>query len=332
MQKWSLQTIHLPLKYDWAISRSKTSSKENFVVKLEDSQISAKAEVAFNRRYGESAELVATKFEDFVENCPNALQSLEDLLMLLEQTDLPFSLRAGIEMCFIHFLADLSGKKVSNLLGVEPVTSAKTFYSIPIMEPGKIQEMVETHKLKRFHALKIKVNQESAIDLVREAYRVFEGPLVIDGNECWKDPDGVLRFQEELQGIPVQFIEQPLPADYFDEYLALKKISRYPIFADESLTNHEVGPFFAERFHGVNVKLMKAGGYIRAMKQLRDARQLGLRTMVGCMVETSLGISSALNICHNVDYIDLDGFLFLKDDPFKLLFEEKGRIYLASLH
>ena len=77
--------------------------------------------------------------------------------------------------------------------------------------------------------------------------------------------------------------------------------------------------------------MMKAGGYLRAIKQLRQAKSLGLKTMLGCMVETSLGISSALNIAGGVDYFDLDGCLLIKEDPYKLISEENGKIFYSYI-
>jgi glutamate racemase len=76
---------------------------------------------------------------------------------------------------------------------------------------------------------------------------------------------------------------------------------------------------------------MKSGGYLKGLKQIRQAKILGLKTMLGCMIETSLGISSALNISSGVDYLDLDGFLLIKKDPFNILTEENGKIFFSFI-
>ena len=101
------------------------------------------------------------------------------------------------------------------------------------------------------------------------------------------------------------------------------------IFADESVQDGRIIDDFQLGFHGINVKLSKAGGYYKAQRQLKEARELGLKTMLGCMVESSLGISCAMNIAHGVDYFDLDGFLLLKEDPMKLVYEEMGKLYFS---
>lgn len=332
MQKWSIQALQLPLKYVWKISRGQSDIKTNYIINLEDQGVKGLSEVALCPRFGDTEELILSKFEEFSDQCNTPLQSLEDLIDLLDPVDLPCSLRAGIEMAYIQFLSNLSGKSICQLLGLKEVNAVSTSYSIPIMEPGKIKHFIQEHNLSRFKTLKIKVNKENAFDLVEEVANSFFGQLAVDVNEDWNNPDDVIRFMEKVTKRPILFIEQPMPAHFFDEYLYLKNASLLPVFADESLTSHNVTTEIQERFHGVNIKLMKSGGYIRALKQIRDAKSMGLQTMIGCMIESSLGISGALNLSPLVDFVDLDGALFLKRDPFNLIFEENGKIGLSSLH
>jgi L-alanine-DL-glutamate epimerase-like enolase superfamily enzyme len=108
----------------------------------------------------------------------------------------------------------------------------------------------------------------------------------------------------------------------------LKKTCPFDLIADESIEDQGDFDFLKTQFHGVNMKLMKAGGYLNGLKILNSAREKGLKTMVGCMIESSLGIYSAYNLASNVDYLDLDGFIIIKDDPFNLLVEENGYIKL----
>jgi glutamate racemase len=200
------------------------------------------------------------------------------------------------------------------------------------MEVGKIESFVKENNLQRFSTIKLKINDENALDLCREVLRVVNVPLRIDANEAFKDAHAVMRFLEKFPDLSrLEFLEQPLPADYHEEALELKKYSKVMLMADESVTKEEIGNYYPDRFHGVNIKLMKAGGYLKAVKQLRQAKLLGLKTMLGCMIETTLGISSALNISGGVDFYDLDGFLFLKNEPYKLVSEENGKIFYAYI-
>ncbi|MEJ7665812.1 MAG: enolase C-terminal domain-like protein [Hymenobacter sp.] len=153
-------------------------------------------------------------------------------------------------------------------------------------------------------------------------------PLLVDGNEAWPDADGVLRFLEAAAAVPglqMRFLEQPLPAALAADYRYLRPRTSVPLLlADESVTDEADFAEIARQFHGVNVKLMKAGGYQRGIELLRQTRAHGLLPMLGCMVETSLGIWSALQISALADVHDLDGILIVRDEPFGLVREEEA--------
>ena len=332
MFHWSIRESVLPLKFSWNISRNSSDTKRNFIVEVRNGSISASGEVAFNVRYGESRELILEKFEEFKNNAPSDFTGVESLVAYLETTDLPQSLKFGIESSFVHYVAILSGKTVSQLMGVNVIASVKTSFSIPIMETEKLQMFIKENNLERFSVLKVKVNKDNALDFSREVLKLTNVPLRIDANESFETASQTLNFLEDLGDLGrIEFLEQPLPAASHEEALELKKYAKVLLMADESVTKEEVNQYHVERFHGVNVKMMKAGGYLKALKQLRQARMLGLKTMLGCMVETSLGISSALNIAGGVDFYDLDGSLLIKEDPFKLISEENGKIFYSYI-
>ena len=332
MLSWSLKEIELPLKFTWRISRGSFKTKKNFVVEIKNAGLTGLGEVAFTGRNSETKELVEAGFARFVDSIPGLVRSVEEMIVFLDDLELPNSLRFGIESAFVHYLSALSEKTVFELLGVPSVNVVQTSISIPIMSPGKVSGFIQKYDLCRFHAIKVKIDVDGGDDLVREASKSFNGMIRIDANEAFSDPDEVLRFSERITDLPVEFLEQPMPAGFHDEYLYLKKKSPFNLIADESITTENVTTYFSKRFHGVNIKLMKAGGYLKAMQQLRTASGLGLKTMLGCMIETSLGISSAFNLAHGVDYIDLDSVLFLESDPYNLILEEHGKLFLTHLH
>ena len=332
MFNWSIKEIDLPLKFTWNISRNSSDTKKNFIVKVKNGSMEAFGEVAFNVRYGESRELILEKFEEFKNNAPQEFNGVESLVAYLESTDLPQSLKFGIESSFVHYISNLSGKSVSQLMGTNVVSSVKTSFSIPIMEIGKIENFIKENNLQRFSVLKVKVNREIAHDFCSEVLRLTNVPLRVDANESFETARETLQFLEKFPEIKrLEFLEQPLPSSLHDEALELKKHSTVMLMADESVTKEEVNQYHVDRFHAVNIKMMKSGGYLKAMKQLRQAKMLGLKTMLGCMVETSLGISSALNISGGVDYFDLDGCLLIKEDPYKLVSEENGKIFYSYI-
>lgn len=333
MFKWSIQELELPLKFNWNISRNSSTFKRNFIVTVKNGSLEGKGEVAFNVRYGESAQQIIEKFEEFKNNVPGEITGIENLVLILDNMDLPQSLKFGIESSFMHYISNLSGKSVPLLLGTNTINSASTSFSIPIMEVGEIKKFYDDNNLARFQSIKVKVNRDIAVDFTKEVLKYAKVPLRIDANESFESTQEVMKFLEAIGDTKrIEFLEQPMKSSMHDEALELKEHSPVILIADESITGESINQYHAERFHGVNIKLMKSGGYVKALKQLRQAKQLGLKTMLGCMVETSLGISCALNLAGGVDYLDLDGFLLLKEDPFKLVLEENGKVFHSFIH
>ncbi len=332
MFNWSIKEIELPLKFNWNISRNSSDIKRNFIIEVRNGSLKAHGEVAFNVRYGESKELILEKFEEFKTNAPQDFNGVESLVSYLDTMEIPQSLRFGIESSFVHYISILSGKSVALLMGTNVVSSVKTSFSIPIMDIGKVQSFIKENQLNRFSVLKVKVNRENAHDFCQEILKNTNVPLRVDANESFNNASETINFLENFSEISrLEFLEQPLHSGLHEEALELKKHSKVFLMADESVTKEEINDYYKERFDGINVKLMKAGGYLKAIKQLRQAKLLGLKTMLGCMIETSLGISSALNISGGVDFYDLDGCLLIKEDPYKLISEENGKIFYSYI-
>ncbi|UCH09205.1 MAG: dipeptide epimerase, partial [Fidelibacterota bacterium] len=128
----------------------------------------------------------------------------------------------------------------------------------------------------------------------------------------------------------VQFIEQPLPADRLEDIRWLRDRASVPLIADESVKTARDIPRLAEAFDGINIKLMKAGGLQEALRMIWLARSLDLKVMIGCMVETSVGVSAAAAISPLADYADLDGNLLIANDPYLGVTVEQGKVILPD--
>ncbi len=326
---WSLETKKLPLKVKWSIARGSTTEKENIFIKFKDDYLEGVGEVAFLTQGELTVDAVKDHFDTFLSSKPVLINGLDDLTKVLGEIEIPSSLRYAIESAYTHYLAQVMGSTCQRVLGVREVSKILTSHSVPHMEIGEVEDHLSRGNLSRFHCLKIKVKKFEDFELVREVGRLYEGKIRIDGNECFSEAKEVLEFINSLSGLPIEFLEQPLPADAFEESILLRERSKVMLIGDESIQAGPIVDEYQKMFHGVNIKLSKSGGYITALKQLREARLLGLKTMLGCMIETSLGISCAMNIGYGVDYFDLDGFLFLKDDPYSLVYEDGGVLYYS---
>ncbi|MBC7389561.1 MAG: dipeptide epimerase [Opitutaceae bacterium] len=325
--KWSIELKRLELKYTWAISRNASDFKINAFIKVTDGINTGIGEAAPNVRYNETPDLLALRFSEltFLE-----FKELKEFIIWLNNQELPNALRFGIESAYISYLANCKGESVCSILGLKEPVGRNTAYTIPIMPVEKLENYLKDYNLKRFRFIKIKVNSENLVPFVAETRRHLDNSLIIDANEAYTDPDSFLRDIELLDDPNLEFIEQPFPATSKEEYLYLKKVTRHLIFADESITNQADFELIKECFHGVNIKLMKAGGFLNGIQLLRDAKSHGLKTMVGCMVETGLGISGGYCLSSLADYLDLDSFLLLKNDPYPYINEKDGILSLSG--
>ncbi|GAB2867420.1 enolase-like domain-containing protein [Hymenobacter ruber] len=334
MPIWTLTPHLLPLRYVWKISRNASATKTNLVLRVAGHDHQGTGEAAPNVRYGESPELLQQQFADLLANGLAEVTSLAELDVLLAAYPVAHALSFALESALVQWLAACAGQPVWQWLGVPPPAAAvPTAFSLPIMEPGAVAGFLREQDAARFQLLKIKVNQAGGLDLLREVARALPcHALLVDGNEAWPDADSVLRFQETaaaLPGLYIKLLEQPLPAALADDYRYLCPRSSVPLIADESVTDTADFADIAKQFNGVNVKLMKAGGFRRGIDLLRRTRAHGLLPMLGCMVETSVGIAAALEISALAEVLDLDGFLIVKDEPFGLVQEQAGLLRRA---
>ncbi|GAB3867962.1 dipeptide epimerase [Hymenobacter segetis] len=334
MPIWTLTPHLLPLRYVWKISRNASATKTNLVLRVAGHGQQGTGEAAPNVRYGESPELLQEQFAILLANGLAEVTALSELDALLATNPVAHALSFALESALVQWLAACAGQPVWQWLGVPPPAAAvPTAFSLPIMEPDEVAGFLREQDAARFQLLKIKVNQAGGLDLLREVARALPGhALLVDGNEAWPDADSVLRFQEAAAAVPglyIKLLEQPLPAALADDYRYLCPRSSVPLIADESVTDAADFAEIAQQFHGVNVKLMKAGGFRRGIDLLRRTRAHGLLPMLGCMVETSVGIAAALEISALAEVLDLDGFLIVKDEPFGLVREEAGLLRRA---
>lgn len=322
MRVW-LEKIHLDLKVNWKLSRNQTTFKENFIVHLEDANGKCRSEIAPNIRYGETPDKIVEQFSllDFT-----SATTEEELTSYLNERSLFHSLRFGLESVFLSSFAKAKGQDLATYLGLPKPVAVETSFSMPIIPVNEIPDYLAA--IKRFSSLKIKVNAETAEDMLSEIKKHTQVKLRVDANEGWTDLDTFFRFQETLRGMNIELIEQPFPSSMQAEYRELKKKTPYKILADESIEDVASFEDLATQFHAVNIKLMKTGSLTKARDLILEAKRNHMTAMMGCMIETSIGISYGMLFGGMVEYVDLDGFLLVKDEPFNMVSEDKGILRL----
>ena len=324
--QWAIEEKTLPLKFTWKISRNSSDEKTNLFIKVNDDKNFAYGEVAPNIRYGETLENIKEQFANFQKNYNQDISNLGEFENFLDSLNLSHSLRFGIESSYIHLICKNQNISPAKYFNLEMPKQVSTSFSVPIVDVETIKDFVKD--LKRFNSLKIKVNSETGLAMVKEVAKCTDQKLRIDGNEAWDNVESLLQFIQEIKDFNIEFIEQPMPSKMIEEYKYLKPLCPFDLIADESIEDKGNFSELKQQFHGVNMKLMKAGGYVNGLKIINEAKKNNLKIMIGCMIETSLGIYSAYNLSYGADYLDLDGFLIIKDDPFKMLGEKDGLLFL----
>jgi len=214
-------------------------------------------------------------------------------------------------------LHDLDGQAVGAPLAELLGTAGEippTDFTLGIDEPAVVAE--RARRASRFPALKIKLGGPSDLATLEAVRLVYDGAIRVDANTGWQ-PEDAERLLPELVRLDVELIEQPFPADRLDQLAWLQERSPLPIVADESAVTIRDLRGLVGVVAGVNVKLAKAGGVGPARAMLARAHELGFRTFLGCMEETSVGIAASAAVASLADWVDLDGSLLLADDPFE---------------
>ena len=331
--KLSWQRCDLKLAHEWATSRGRTGKTIPVIVtQLTTADgVIGRGESSPISRYKESVDSV----DAFLKRVDPQKLSAADLAQTMAYLDTlsphDKSAKGAVEVALLDIAAKQAHKPVHEFLGLGFQNDHHaTSFTIGIDEPAKIREKVLA--AEKFPVLKIKVGGSSDKDNWRVLREVAPRKQIrVDANEGWKTKEAALEMIEWLAADGhVQFVEQPLSAaTRTEDWVWLKKHSPLPIFADESFHTAADVARCADCFHGVNVKLCKTGGIIPAMNALKAARGQGLKTMLGCMVETSVLISAAAHLAELCDYLDLDGNLLITNDPFVGVTEKNGLLSFA---
>jgi L-alanine-DL-glutamate epimerase-like enolase superfamily enzyme len=301
----------LPLAEPFVIARSTTEVADVVWVELEHDGFMGYGEAAPADRYGESAESALS----YVEGIEGALGddpfAIEEIMSALPERE--FAARAAVDSALHDLCGKLAELPVWQFLGLRrhgPPTS----WTIGLADPDEMARKAE--RATSFEGLKLKLGGRDGLDVERVAAvrAAWEGPIRVDINEGWDGLEEALEALPRLAELGVEYCEQPLPAGD-PAGVELKRDSPLPIFLDEDCHTLADVRECAERGHGVNVKLAKSGGIREAVRMVHAARALDLAAMLGCMVESGLGIAAGASIASLFDHVDLDGNLLLREDP-----------------
>ncbi|HTS60458.1 MAG TPA: dipeptide epimerase [Candidatus Acidoferrales bacterium] len=289
--------------------------------------------------HGEGAPIV--RYHEDAAGAQKAAESVRDLLLtsdpmqfgkimaqVFERVKGEWAGKAAVDIALMDWVGQKLGIPLYTYFGLDPKDAPVTTFSIGIDTPEITKQ--KTLEAAEYPVLKVKVGlatDEPTIEAVRS---VTKKPLRVDANEGWKDKEEAVRKINWLEKMGVEFIEQPMPAEMIDETRWVRSRVHIPVIADEACQRASDIPKLREAFDGVNVKLDKSGGMLEAYRMIQIANALGMKTMLGCMVSSSVSVTAAAHLSPLVDYADLDGNLLISNDPFHGVRVEKGKLVLPG--
>ena len=329
--KLATEIYRVKLRHTWTTTMSSSEYRDVIYARYTRDGITGIGEGAPIVRYKEdakSAQAMLQTIQGLIESSdPWAFDKL--MREVFHKVQGEHAGKSALDIAILDWVGQKMGVPIYRLLGLDPKDAPITTYSIGVDTPEMTRQKVE--EARDFPVLKIKMGIGKDEDTLKAIRAVTRKPLRIDANEGWKTKEEALdklKWLEQDGG--VEYVEQPMKAEMFEEQRWLHERVKMPIFADESCTDATMIPRLATAYDGLNVKLDKAGGILEGHRWISIAKALGMKTMLGCMISSSVTCTAAAHLSPLVDYADLDGNLLISNDPFKGVTVNKGKLILPN--
>ena len=320
----ALLPFELRLKHTFTISRESYNVQQTLILQLKDGELTGLGEASANPYYGITVQKMTEDLlsvRPLIENSRDLNPSdFWDLVSPYLKKNM-FALCA-LDMAYNDLYAQKKGVKLYEHWGLDISKNPKTNYTIGI---DTIDKMVQKLHEMPWPIYKIKLGTKDDIKIIQELRNHTDAVFRVDANCAWSVQE-TIDNSLELKKLGVEFIEQPLKADNWEGHREVFLKSNLPIIADESCQIESDIDKCYNHFHGVNVKLVKCGGLTSGKRMLIHAKKLNLKTMVGCMTESSVGISAIAHLLPLLDYVDMDGALLLSKDIAKGVSIKNGEV------
>ena len=311
--KLLLHEYELPLKHPFTISRGTITAQRTLIVELQQDGMSGYGEATANNYYDSSMDLMRTRLQVMQPLLESEMfRDTESFwnLCAVHLADAPFVLSALD--CAAHDLwGRLENAAVHRLWGLDPNNAVKSSFTIGIANVNKM--VAKLAEMPGWPVYKIKLGTARDMQIIQGLREHTDAVFRVDANCGWAPCDAAALSTEMAQQ-GVEFIEQPLPPEARKAQAELFRNSSLPLIADESCVGEADVLRCVDHFHGINIKLCKCGGLTPARRMIAAAHDHGLKVMVGCMTESSIGISAAAQLTPLLDYADLDGAVLLAKD------------------
>ena len=324
------EIVRLKLQHTWTTTMSSSEYRDTLHVRFIRDGVTG---------HGEGAPII--RYKENAVDAQKALESVRDLVVAADpwqfeklrseishRVEGQNAAKAAIDIAVMDWVGRKLGVPLYRYFGLDPKDAPVTTFSIGIDTPEITRQKVR--EASPYPVLKIKVGLDTDEPTIAAVRSVTDKPLRVDANEGWKDKEVAVRKINWLATQGVEFVEQPMPAEMLEEMHWVHERVQLPLIADESCQHASDIPKLVGTFAGVNVKLDKAGGILEALNWIQMARALGLKTMLGCMISSSVSVTAAAHLSPLVNYADLDGNLLIANDPFSGAKVEHGKLVLPD--
>jgi L-alanine-DL-glutamate epimerase-like enolase superfamily enzyme len=325
---WQSSITRLKLRHTWTTTMSSSEYRDVLYVRFSSDGLIGMGEGAPIVRYRESAEQARQAVDVLRPLLTGAdpWQFEKVMTQVFRQLPGQFAAKSAIDIALMDWVGKKLGVPLYRLFGFSAEDAPLTTFSIGIDTPEVTREKVR--EAGPFPILKIKVGLDTDEETISAVRSVTKKPLRVDANEGWKGKEEAVRKINWLESQGVEFVEQPMPAAMLEETRWVRARVHVPLIADEACVSAATVPQLSNAYDGVNVKLDKCGGIQEAMRTLLVAKSLGMKTMLGCMISSSISVTAAAHLSPLVDYADLDGNLLITNDPYVGVKVQAGRLIL----
>jgi len=320
----------LELKHTFTGATASRKTTPVMMVEIEYDGVIGYGEASMPPYLGESHQ-TATEFLSKVnlEQFPDPFKTEEILSYVDSIAPGNPAAKASIDIALHDLLGKLMNQPWYKIWGLNPENTPYTSFTIGIDKPDVVRQKVK--EAEQYKILKVKLGLDNDKEMIETIRSVTDKPIRCDVNQGWKDKEYALKMIEWLATKGVEFIEQPMPKDWYDEHAWLRERSPIPVIGDESVQRLPDVKKAYGVYDGINVKLMKSTGMREAYKMILLAKSLGMKVMLGCMTETSCAISAAAQLSPMVDWADLDGAELISNDLFEGTKIIDGKVTLTNL-
>jgi len=327
--KITFERYDLRLRHTFATARGGRDVSPVVIVELEHEGLVGYGESAPIGRYGESVDTVAAFLSRIDLSRFQSPFELESILTSVDSlSEGNAAAKTGLDLALHDWIGKKLGMPLHRYWGLDRSRTPVTSFTIGIDTLDVIERKV--HEAEPYPILKIKLGGDNDEGIIRTIRKATQKKLRVDANEGWKTKELAVERIKWLEQEGVEFIEQPMPAADLAGTSWVRERVNLPLIADENSLRLRDVPKLQGAFDGINIKLMKCTGLREALKMIGTARACGMKVMIGCMIESSVGISAAAQLSPLIDYADLDGNVLITNDPFDGVRSFDGNLSLSD--